>query len=51
MVATTHLAFCQKFPTSASCLPASFDDVEAKMYGHICAEILGTQSILTLGKS
>ena len=51
MVATIYLAFCQTFYTSASRPPASFDDVEAKMCGHICAENLGTQSVLTLGKS
>ena len=30
-VATTHLAFSHKFPTSASRPPTSFDDMEAKL--------------------
>ena len=50
MVSTTHLAFCQKVPTSASRSPTSFDDVEAKMCGTFCVKNLVTQSILTLGK-
>ena len=48
---TTHPAFCQKFATSASRPSASLDDVEAKMFVHICADNLGTQSVLALTKS
>ena len=43
--------FSQKVLTSASLPPTSFNDVEAKMCGHIYAENHRTQLILTLGEN
>ena len=43
--------FWQKFHTSATRPPASFDHVKVKICGHNCDNNLSNQSILTLGKS